>query len=163
VRGLWFHDPEFMSKFVRTVQMIYSETQLLCDGSYGPALLNSRRESNTPNGGSAILQLLKKDTPYADVSTNNPVSPVDVRSLLRREFNSPVIQESMEGSRYNLRPPTSIESISNMKTSQKCDEMKSSIQPQFTQEDLRKILTEMVLSEQFITQLYERLVAKCRH
>jgi len=151
-----------MTRFVHTIQTIYSETRLLCDGSYGPLVHSSRKESKTPNGGSAILQLLKKDTPYGDVASHNTVSPVDVRTLLRREFNSPGIQEP-------IRVPSSVPEQrvhfdrAGARSNLNGEETGRGSLTCFSQEDVRQTLTEMLLSDQFISQCYERLMTRSRN
>lgn len=148
-----------MTRFVHTVQTIYSDIQMLCDGSYGPPQQQIPKESRSSNGGSAILQLLKKDTVSAEVGTHQTISPVDVRSLLRREFHSPVIQESVRLVQSEMVRPIRMTHADPEMDPPKLRDRKGPI-PCLTEEDVRQTLTEMLLSDQFVAHFYDRLLLR---
>jgi len=102
VRGLWFYDKEFMAKFVGAVEQICNDLHITCDGTYDQPSLPSQTLPSRSNGGKAILQLLKKDSPpVPNLPPQSSVSTVDVRSLLRKEFESPTTSTS----RPDMTPP----------------------------------------------------------
>lgn len=169
VKGLWFHDPEFMSKFVHVLQGIYAEMHLPCDGSYGRSLPESRRDSSTPNGGAAILQLLKRDTPCSDDRSYNPVSPADVRSLLRREFTPPSVNVHTGGQRSSaesmpaLGYPHHEWRHNSSSATPVADSRPLVTSGKLSREIVKRVLTEMVLSDDFINEFFEKLQSRLLH
>lgn len=121
VRGLWFHDRDFMPKFVRIIEYICSELGLLCDGTFDG--INSVKQSPAPNttSGKAILQMLKKADVTPAKETRNHADPQSAKAtpagsivdLLRQEFATPrmppppppVLREPMSDNRSQLPYP----------------------------------------------------------
>ena len=131
MRGLWFHDRDFMPTFVRTVERICSEQNLACDGTFD-------REPNLHTSGKAILQMLRKDSSFS-VTEEPPPNETPQRTivdLLRKEFSTPNTQV--------VPPPPHPPPVESAA---------------ITREDLRRILTDMVSSEAFVDEMFARLVS----
>ena len=130
MRGLWFHDRDFMPTFVRTVERICSEQNLNCDGTFD-------REPNLHTSGQAILQMLRKDSSFSVTEELQPNETPQrtIVDLLRKEFGTP------NNTQVVPPPPPPVESAA------------------ITREDLRRILTDMVSSEAFVDEMFARLVS----
>ena len=151
-----------MTQLTRMIKRIYSEINLICDGSYDSHNQSTQKYSNTPNGGTAILQLLKKDTPYSEDPPRGTVSPVDVRSLLRKEFTSPIdVAPDHRNSRNSDVKPVSEKPIFSeaprypTAMTLTADTHTSNIR--VNREDVRDVLRDMILSEKFVGEFVERL------
>ena len=154
-----------MVQLTRMLKRIYAELKLTCDGSYDPHIQNIQRSTNTPNGGTAILQLLKKDTPYSEDPPRGSVSPVDVRSLLRKEFTSPINPDPerinprhSEGMAISQKTSFSDTPRNPGRTQGDSDALTSNVNIRVNRDDVRGVLRDLILSEKFVSEFVERLV-----
>ena len=180
VRGLWFHDKDFMSKFVKTISTIYSELGLVCDGTFDNNQLPAPGTSN-PASGHAILQMLKKgeSTPIREAREARSAPPLapapvsNIMDLLRREFTSPppppppvdLPPVPVAAPQATMMPPVPLYPVPVAQTIAPFADRREPIGDTITvsRSDLRMILGDMVGSDRFIDEMFHRLAARARH
>lgn len=62
IRGLWFHDSDFMQKFVLEIKRVYQQMSLECEGDFSAISDKVLEDVSYKTSGHAILQMLKKDS-----------------------------------------------------------------------------------------------------
>lgn len=178
IRGLWFHDKEFMSPFTRALEAICREIGVRCDGIYEHATITEDLPSNT--SGAAILRMLKKSEPQEE-STSSVVSRVPERQnpgqsivdLLRKEFeavdSTPIAQ--LPGSYEDGRNPgignfAGIDIRNKQMSGQRGPSWGSPMISEnseelmtFTRESLRAAIQSVVSSDSFVDSVLAQLKA----
>lgn len=176
VRGLWFHDKTFMPKFVHSLYGICHELGISCEGTSGG-------DNNIPNpapppnplSGKAILGMLKKypdssstefDKVLPSGSSYGASMPSATMNLLRKEF--------LQASDPQLVKPSNIQRPMDVLHAQMVGEFRewsqeetSLISHNFPEsrtagtrkicEDVKRVLVEMVSSDEFIFEFCSRL------
>jgi hypothetical protein len=180
VRGLWFYDKEFMGKFVRVLENICNDIRVSCDGSYERLGMSPQTGTPSSNGGKAILQLLKKDSPYFQTAPSRGDVTVDVRSLLRKEFASPstttpkpeanhssfgspqIAHSQVPQSRSGDSVVTRVESNYGRPVTTTPRKPPNHENVTISRDDVRAVLNEVINSEEFLSLFYEKLCSRCR-
>jgi hypothetical protein len=138
IRGLWFHDRDFMLPFVSEVRKIYKSLNVPCDGEF------SKNDTTDASSGKAILQMIQKESTTVLQSAGSGVAgsgPVDFARLLRSELDIAASQPV----RMRVPDNASVPALHSVAT------------PRISPEQLRNILCDMIGSDAFVNELAMRL------
>lgn len=170
VRGLWFHDRDFMPRFVSGIEKIYAEQNLRCDGTYDRESYGKPVRELNSHSGKAILQMLRKDSspveeqrvgPLLVHSDQSHVTPADSTvELLRRELSIPGDPPLLYA---NVSFPSgSFPSSQSVDVSHRLEPLTNAMlatsdSVTISRNDLKDILVDMISSEGFVNELFNRL------
>lgn len=163
MRGLWFHDREFMLRFIRTIELIYAEQNLTCDGTYDRQTEQEKsRQDPSSTSGRAILKMLRKESSPVPELYREEVRPEvscgspdrTIVALLRKEFTTPADIRT-ELKRIPPPPPPPYGSVDTERVNQPRDLMTPSAPDSITipRKSLRNILREILSSDEFVDNL----------
>lgn len=159
-----------MIKFIKTIELIYAEQNLPCDGTYDRETEQEKsRQDPSSTSGRAILKMLRKESSPVPQLHREEVRPEvscgspdrTIVALLRKEFTTPADIRT-ELKRIPPPPPPPYGSVDFERLTQTRDFTTPCAPDSITisRKSLRNILREILSSDEFVDNLFARIESR---
>ena len=159
-----------MINFIKTIELIYAEQHLPCDGTYDRETEQEKsRQDPSSTSGRAILKMLRKETSPVPEFHREEVRPEvscgspdrTIVALLRKEFTTPADIRT-EIKQIPPPPPPPYGSVDFERLTQPRDFTTPSAPDSITisRKSLRNILREILSSDEFVDNLCARIESR---